>query len=104
MLKFLKSFFGGGPAVNFRELVAEGAMIVDVRTPAEYSEGHLEKSVNIPLQVLQQKIPDLKKKHKKIITVCRSGNRSGMARNMLIKQGIEAYNGGPWNSLQRKLS
>lgn len=103
MLNFLKSLFGGEPKVNYKELVAHGAIIIDVRTPAEFAGGHIENSVNIPLNVLPQKINDLKKKNKHIITVCRSGNRSGMAKTMLLRQGLNASNGGAWNSLQHKL-
>jgi rhodanese-related sulfurtransferase len=45
----------------------------------------------------------LKKKNKKIITVCQSGARSGMATTILAKAGMEAFNGGNWSSLQNKL-
>jgi phage shock protein E len=35
--------------------------------------------------------------------VCRSGNRSGSAKAILEKEGIEVYNGGAWDSLQNKI-
>jgi phage shock protein E len=38
-----------------------------------------------------------------LITVCRSGSRSSMAKSILASAGIEVYNGGPWNSLEKKL-
>ncbi|OQP59036.1 hypothetical protein A4R26_21855 [Niastella populi] len=47
---------------------------------------------------------DLKKKGKPIITCCRSGNRSGIAKGILSSAGIECYNGGAWNSLNNKIS
>jgi rhodanese-related sulfurtransferase len=46
----------------------------------------------------------LKKKQKTVITCCRSGNRSGMAKSMLDAAGITCYNGGAWDSLQRKVA
>lgn len=98
MFNFLKKLFG--PKADFKALVQNGAIILDVRTPEEYNGGHIQGSMNIPVQVLQGKIADLKKKGKPIIAVCRSGARSGVAAGMLKNAGIEAYNGGPWNSLK----
>jgi rhodanese-related sulfurtransferase len=103
MIKILKSLFGPRKQINFPELVAHGALIIDVRSPEEFKQGHLKNSTNIPLNMMAQKIPDIKKKGKAIITVCRSGARSGVAKNLLAKQGIEVYNGGGWTSLQNKL-
>ncbi len=101
MFSFFKKLLG--PAVNYKELVEQGALIVDVRTPEEYKQGHIDGSMNIPLQVLPGKIADLRKKGKTIITVCRSGARSGAALGMLKKAGLDAYNGGPWNRLQNQI-
>ncbi|WP_416438780.1 rhodanese-like domain-containing protein [Phnomibacter sp. MR] len=100
MIKFLKKIFGAGERPDFAVLVSAGAIVVDVRTPEEYRMGHIKQSVNIPLQALSGKVAELAKKKKPIITVCRSGSRSGMAKNMLRRQGVEAYNGGPWTSFQ----
>ncbi len=44
---FLDKLFGG-PKVDLKELVKQGAVIVDVRTPAEYQGGHIKGSINIP--------------------------------------------------------
>ncbi|MCF8278690.1 MAG: rhodanese-like domain-containing protein [Flavobacteriales bacterium] len=81
-------------------LLAKGAMIIDVRTPEEYRSGHIKQSVNIPLNLIPNKVNELKRKNKPIITCCRSGARSGMAADQLRKAGIEVENGGPWNSVQ----
>ena len=53
MLGFLKNLFGG-TSVDFKELVKNGAQIIDVRTPAEYNGGHIKGSKNIPLQSLNK--------------------------------------------------
>lgn len=92
------------PAIGFKELIANGAMIVDVRTPQEFANGHIKNTINIPLQVLSQKINELKKKNTIIITVCQSGARSSMAVSQLKQAGIEAYNGGGWSSLHKQIS
>lgn len=102
MFSFLKNVFG--PSADFKAIAAQGALILDVRTPEEFRGGHIKGSLNIPVQVLQNKIADLKKKGKPIIAVCRSGARSGMAADMLKSAGIEAYNGGAWDSLEHNLS
>ena len=99
---FLSNIFGGGPKVDLKEMVKQGAMIVDVRTPAEYQGGHIKGSVNIPLQVLDKNIAKLKK-DKPVITCCASGMRSGSAKSMLKAKGFNVHNGGGWNSLQSKL-
>ncbi|MEY3249723.1 MAG: hypothetical protein RL742_1766 [Bacteroidota bacterium] len=101
MFNFLKKLLG--PSADYKALVAQGALIVDVRTLEEYKQGHIDGSMNIPLQTLPGKIADLRKKGKVIITVCRSGARSGAAVGMLKKAGLEAYNGGPWNRLQNQI-
>ena len=99
---FLSNIFGGEPKVDLKEMVKQGAMIVDVRTPAEYHGGHIKGSVNIPLQVLDKNIVKLKK-DKPVITCCASGMRSGSAKSMLKAKGFDVHNGGGWNSLQSKL-
>ncbi len=103
MLDFLKKIFGGGPTVNYRELMDNGAIIIDVRTRAEYSSGHIKGAMNIPLDQIEKSVKKIKSKKKMIITCCRSGRRSGMAADILKRNGVEAVNGGGWNSLNRKL-
>ena len=102
MLGFIKKLFA--PAVDFKQLIAEGAIIVDVRTPAEYKSGHIKGSVNIPVDTIKGKIEELKQKNKTIITCCRSGARSGMAKSILRNGGIEAHNGGTWKVLNAKIN
>jgi rhodanese-related sulfurtransferase len=102
MLGFLKKLFGGA-SVNYKELVSKGAIIVDVRSAGEYKAGHIPGSKNFPLDNIRSKVEDLKKLNKPVITVCRSGTRSGIAKGLLKSAGIEVYNGGPWTSLKSKL-
>jgi rhodanese-related sulfurtransferase len=102
MLSFFKKIFG--PSADFKELVANGALIIDVRTPQEYRGGHINRSQNIPLDQIKSKIPELKKAGKPVITVCKSGARSSMAVSILKAAGFEVYNGGSWNSLKSKIN
>jgi phage shock protein E len=101
MIEFLKKLLGLGPSVDIQALIAQGAKIVDVRTPAEYKDGHVKDSINLPLQTLGSQMNKLKK-DEIIITCCRSGSRSGMARRQLQAAGFtQVYNGGPWNSIKK---
>jgi rhodanese-related sulfurtransferase len=101
MFNLFKKIFG--QATDLSSLVQNGATIVDVRTVAEYKTGHINGSVNIPLDQLQSRLKELQGSSKPVITVCRSGNRSAMARRILQSAGIDTYNGGAWNLLQLKL-
>lgn len=73
------------------------AYIVDVRTPGEFSMGHVTGSINIPLNELPERIEEMKSMNGKIILCCASGNRSGQAHRYLIQNGFnEVHNGGSW--------
>ena len=100
MINFLMGLFGYGKP-SIRELLKDGAIIVDVRTSGEYRSGYVKGSRNIPLQSLSSKIKKLKKKNKVIITCCASGMRSGKAARVLRQSGLEAYNGGSWQAVER---
>lgn len=103
MLSFLKKLFSSAPPVNYAELLANGAVIVDVRTKAEYQGGHIKGSINIPLQSLQTGMGKLKK-DKPVITCCASGMRSASAKSILQSAGFtQVYNGGGWTTLNSKL-
>ena len=103
MLQILKRIFGG-TVINYKELIKKGAIVIDVRSAGEYKTGHVRGSKNFPLDSLRGKLDELKKLNKPVITVCRSGSRSGMAKGILQSAGIETYNGGPWNSLKSKIT
>jgi phage shock protein E len=102
MLTLLKKLLGR-TSVNYKELVSNGAIIADVRSASEYKAGHISGSKNFPLDNIRTKVTALKKLNKPVITVCRSGARSGIAKGILKSAGIEAYNGGRWTSLKNKL-
>ena len=103
MIDLLRGLFGIGPKVNFKELLQNGATIVDVRTKNEFQGGHIKNSVNVPLANLQDKLSKLKK-NKPVITCCASGSRSASARSILKSNGFaEVHNGGSWISLQNKI-
>ena len=63
-------------------------VIIDVRTIDEYNVGHIENSLNIEWQAIDQ-INKSIAKDKKIYLYCKSGNRSGKAQNILINLGYK---------------
>ncbi len=99
MINTIKKLLGLGPAINLKELMDNGAQIIDVRTKGEYQGGHIRGSVNIPLNILQQSISKIKK-DKPVITCCASGIRSASAKSILKANGFtNVHNGGGWLSL-----
>jgi len=85
--------------LKVEKISKEGSqLIVDVREPAEYSEGHIEGSINVPRGVLEFRtdptypggIPSLYDKSAAIILYCRSGARSALAAQSLKLLGYEA--------------
>lgn len=68
-------------------LSTEGAVLLDVRTPEEYAEGHIEGSNNIPLQSIEKTQTVIKEKSTPIFVYCRSGARSTQATSILKRMG-----------------
>jgi rhodanese-related sulfurtransferase len=64
----------------------DGAFILDVREPDEWNAGHISGAVLISLGNLPSRLNDVPK-NKKIVVVCRSGNRSATGRDILLKAG-----------------
>lgn len=101
MLDFLKKLVGGGPSVDYGELISNGAVIIDVRTAGEFAGGHIRNSLNIPLDKLEGSIKKIKAKGP-VIVCCASGMRSGSAKSILLRHGFkEVYNAGSWTNLRR---
>lgn len=79
-------------------------IIIDVRTKGEWNmEGHADCTVNIPLDQFESHVDELKK-FRKIILVCRSGNRAGLAQSILLNNGYKGTveNKGPWQNITCK--
>ena len=77
--------------------------IIDVRTQAEFIGGHVEGSINIPLQEIPVRIQEIKNLDQPIILCCASGNRSGQATAFLKSHNIDCSNGGSWFEVKSKL-
>jgi rhodanese-related sulfurtransferase len=92
----LKRFFGG-PLSSHAEIsvveaerqVASGdAVLIDVREPDEWRQGHIPGAMSIPLAQLGARLSVLPR-DRDIVLICRSGNRSGVAQDLLARAGFE---------------
>ena len=96
-----KKFFDN---TNYKEILDNGGIIIDVRSEHEFLTGNIEGSINIPLDKITSTLNKINDKNKTIITCCASGIRSGMAKRILKSKGYhEIYNGGGWQTLNNKL-
>ncbi len=71
-----------------RAAVDAGAILVDVRTPAEFAAGHIDGAVNIPVDGLAQRVSELGDPTGAVVVYCRSGARSSRAKGMLERAGF----------------
>jgi rhodanese-related sulfurtransferase len=89
-----KDMFTKVPSVDAstaRDLVREGAVLLDVRETSEWNAGHAPQAAHLPLG----RIDEASKKvrgNKRVVVVCRSGNRSRSATKALISMGYDAMN------------
>ena len=74
--------------MSIKQEVAKGALMVDVRTPEEFASGSVKGAINIPLNEVESRINEFKGKPG-VVVFCRSGNRSGQAKEILENNGIK---------------
>lgn len=95
LVRFLIAARGRITGKVAREKVAAGALLLDVRSEAEFKGGGIPGAKNIPVQVLASKLGDLDRA-RPIIVYCASGMRSGTAASMLRRKGFaEVHDLGP---------
>lgn len=69
----------------------DDVFILDVREPHEFAAGHVPGATLIPLGQLSSRLSEIPK-DKTVVAVCRSGNRSGQATELLRQRGFNAHN------------
>jgi phage shock protein E len=78
-----------------RQKIKAGALVVDVRTPAEVAAGAYQGAINIPLDQVEKRLSDFGDRKHPIVVYCRSGHRAGLAKAILEKNGFsDVTNGG----------
>jgi rhodanese-related sulfurtransferase len=100
-MNFFQNLFGGSPTVDLKSIIDKGAFLVDVREPGEFASGSVKGAVNIPLGTIPTQLSQFKSKEN-IVVFCRSGNRSGQAKQFLEQSGIaNVVNGGTWENVSQ---
>ncbi len=94
VLKYAK-----GNKKDYKDLLDQGAIIIDVRTESEYNSGHIKNSINVPLKDLTYRINEFDKKDN-IVTVCAVGIRAESAKKFFESRGYNVANGGRWTNLK----
>ena len=81
-------------------------IIIDVRTEGEFARGSVSNAVNIPLNLLGNRLAELpSNKQEKIVVFCQSGSRSGMAKQILEDNGYtNVENAGGLRQMQAKVT
>lgn len=100
-MSLFQNLFGGGQTADLKNIIDQGAFLVDVREPGEFSGGSAKGAVNIPLGSVATELNKFKGKEN-IVVFCRSGNRSGQAKIILEQNGFKnVVNGGTWEDVNQ---
>jgi phage shock protein E len=100
-MEILSNTYGSGATADLKTMIEEGAFLADVRTPAEFAEGHVKGSINVPLDRVASELATFQNK-KNIIVFCRSGARSSQAKAILNQHGFSnVINGGTWDYINQ---
>ena len=82
----------GGVSMTTEEALslwqAKEAVIIDVRTPQEYQEGHIPDAALIPLNQLESRLDEVPK-DQQVLLICRSGRRSAQGTSLLRSKGFD---------------
>ena len=71
-----------------QQIIREGGQLIDVRSPVEFSQGALRGAINMPINSFQY-LKDSIDSSKPVVLYCRTGARSGMAKNYLEQLGFD---------------
>lgn len=86
---------------NAIELLNQGALVLDVRTVAEYRAGHGRNSHNCPVGRIEVFLNSHSPNDGPIVTCCATGARSGKAARILQSHGFTVANGGNWKNVEK---
>ena len=100
-MSLFQNLFRTSGKTDLKDIIEQGAFLVDVRTASEFERGHVNGSVNIPLDKIPTQLSKFKGK-KNIVVFCLSGGRSGQAKSILERNGITGViNGGTWRQVNQ---
>jgi len=93
MFSSVRMLMASKPGSQLTRQFVNKAVVIDVRSEAEYEQSHFKGAVNIPLDQIEASIERIKQFKKPIVVYCRSGNRSSKAQAVLKQQGVNVVNG-----------
>jgi phage shock protein E len=98
-MSWLSELFGGGKQ-KIRQVLQEGGVVIDLRTAYEFDQGHIPRSLNIPVDRISVNIVRIRDLGRPIVLCCGNGTQCRDASAILKRAGIErVYNGGSWQSV-----
>jgi phage shock protein E len=99
---FLSKLFGmnNTNTMDIASAIQNGALLLDVRTPAEFRSGSVKGAINVPLDNLTSGFGKISGSDT-VVVFCRSGNRSRMAKSILEQLGMKkVFDGGTWENVE----
>jgi phage shock protein E len=101
-MSWLSDLFGGGSEI--KRALREGAVIIDLRTAYEYDQGHIPRSLNIPVDRIKANIGRIRDLGKPVILCCAAGSHCREGAGVLRQAGItRVHNGGSWQTVLRQV-
>lgn len=101
-MSWLSDIFGVGSKV--KQALQDGAVVIDLRTAYEYDQGHVPRSLNIPIDRIRANIDRIRDLKKPVILCCATGSHCWEAADILKNAGVQrVINGGDWRSVLRKM-
>lgn len=101
MFGIFKNIFSKPSDPELKQALEEGAYLIDVRSPREYSSGSVKGAINIPLDKISSQAGKLKGKNC-IVVFCQSGMRSAQAKSILERSGCtKVINGRNCNTINQ---
>jgi phage shock protein E len=99
--KILDGLSGDG---GIKQALAEGAVVIDLRTAYEFDQGHIPRSLNIPVDRIRANITRIRDLNKPVILCCAGGVHCRDAATLLSKAGIvRVHIGGSWESVWKMM-
>jgi phage shock protein E len=95
-----------GEDMDAKQMISSGALVIDVRTKGEWDQGHLPTAKLLPIDEFEARVGEVVEwaggdKKKPVVVYCRSGARSGRAKEILAKHGFtQVENGGGYQELK----
>lgn len=87
VMKFLMKP-GASEKMTAKEKIRQGALVIDVRSPGEFADGHYEGAKNIPVSEIASRTGELGDKSRAIVVYCAAGVRAAQAKAALVKAGF----------------